>query len=305
MRSKSVLGLSSVLLIFERDTDLMAARQLVQERLARAAPQLAGGRLPARTDAAAVLDQPAAQDRRVLADAVSDGAHRHRPVGPATAADGGARRRQRRRVGPRARQLQVQVDSNACRPHGVRLEGLAAAADATQLGAGGIRRHAQSTPCPSPTAAGAADAQGSSARSASPSAAGPRSRLADVTDVVEGFLRRPSVTRSSTADPVLLIVEKQPWATPSPGSPRGRGSARAIAPARRSMSSSTRRSSAPATSSSWPSPTLDARLRWAAAWWSLILGCFLFDLRTAAISILAIPGPRCWPRSPSCTPGAR
>ena len=33
MRSKSVLGLSSVVTIFETDTDLMAARQLVQERL--------------------------------------------------------------------------------------------------------------------------------------------------------------------------------------------------------------------------------------------------------------------------------
>ena len=33
LRSKSVLGLSSVKIIFERGTDLMAARQLVQERM--------------------------------------------------------------------------------------------------------------------------------------------------------------------------------------------------------------------------------------------------------------------------------
>src|SRR6188472_3871422 len=33
LRSKSVLGLSSVLLIFEEGTDLMRARQVVQERL--------------------------------------------------------------------------------------------------------------------------------------------------------------------------------------------------------------------------------------------------------------------------------
>ncbi len=40
MRSKSVEQLSSILLIFEQGTDLMEARQLVQERLAIATPQL-------------------------------------------------------------------------------------------------------------------------------------------------------------------------------------------------------------------------------------------------------------------------
>ncbi|MEE8567840.1 MAG: efflux RND transporter permease subunit, partial [Anaerolineales bacterium] len=40
MRSKSVNQLSSILLIFEPGTDLMEARQLVQERLAIATPQL-------------------------------------------------------------------------------------------------------------------------------------------------------------------------------------------------------------------------------------------------------------------------
>src|SRR5690349_24537516 len=36
IRSKSVLGLSSIVLIFEEGTDLIRARQLVQERLALA-----------------------------------------------------------------------------------------------------------------------------------------------------------------------------------------------------------------------------------------------------------------------------
>ena len=40
LRSKSVLGLSSVVLIFEEGTELMAARQLVQERLLRIATSL-------------------------------------------------------------------------------------------------------------------------------------------------------------------------------------------------------------------------------------------------------------------------
>jgi Cu/Ag efflux pump CusA len=37
IRSKSVLGLSSVVLIFEQGSDLIRARQLVQERLAKEA----------------------------------------------------------------------------------------------------------------------------------------------------------------------------------------------------------------------------------------------------------------------------
>jgi CzcA family heavy metal efflux pump len=40
LRSKSVLGLSSVVLIFKEGTDLARARQLVQERVANAAPDL-------------------------------------------------------------------------------------------------------------------------------------------------------------------------------------------------------------------------------------------------------------------------
>ena len=40
VRSKSVLGLSSVVCIFKEGTDLMRARQLVQERVATVAPRL-------------------------------------------------------------------------------------------------------------------------------------------------------------------------------------------------------------------------------------------------------------------------
>ena len=40
IRSKSVLGLSSIVLIFQEGTDLIRARQLVQERLALAASRL-------------------------------------------------------------------------------------------------------------------------------------------------------------------------------------------------------------------------------------------------------------------------
>ena len=60
LRSKSVMGLSSVVLIFEPGTDLMRARQLVQERIAQVAQQLPSvGRAP-------VLLSPLSSTSRVL-----------------------------------------------------------------------------------------------------------------------------------------------------------------------------------------------------------------------------------------------
>src|SRR3954471_9829015 len=89
IRSKSVLGLSSVVLILKEGTDLMASRQVVQERLSVEAPRLpavgegaalgrgagaAGGGEAAGDPVSPVVDEPAAQDRRVVEDAVADGA---------------------------------------------------------------------------------------------------------------------------------------------------------------------------------------------------------------------------------------
>src|SRR4051794_10090469 len=60
IRSKSVLGLSSVVLILMEGTDLMAARQVVQERLAVETP-----RLPAAAKAPVILS-PLSSTSRVL-----------------------------------------------------------------------------------------------------------------------------------------------------------------------------------------------------------------------------------------------
>lgn len=60
VRSKSVLGLSSVVVLFDRDTDPLIARQLVQERVARAVPQL-----PAGIPAPAILP-PVSSTSRIL-----------------------------------------------------------------------------------------------------------------------------------------------------------------------------------------------------------------------------------------------
>ncbi|HTV24574.1 MAG TPA: efflux RND transporter permease subunit, partial [Polyangiaceae bacterium] len=60
VRSRSVLGLSSVVLLFEPGTDVLVARQLVQERVARALPQLP------RSAGAPVLLAPVSSTSRIL-----------------------------------------------------------------------------------------------------------------------------------------------------------------------------------------------------------------------------------------------
>jgi Cu/Ag efflux pump CusA len=62
MRSKSVIDLSQIQLIFSRDTDPYEARQLVQERLTAAAPTLPTWE-PSFHDASAVVDEPDHEDR--------------------------------------------------------------------------------------------------------------------------------------------------------------------------------------------------------------------------------------------------
>ena len=66
IRSKSVMSLSSIVLIFKRGTDILHARQLVQERLAAGGNPAAGGHRPAGHAAAAVVDQPGHEDRALL-----------------------------------------------------------------------------------------------------------------------------------------------------------------------------------------------------------------------------------------------
>ena len=99
IRSKSVLGLSSVVLILDADADRMEARQHVQERLGTIASQLPVTRASAGDAGAAVVAQPLDEDRHHVADAVADGDDDARPLDGAAAIDGGAGRRQRRDLG--------------------------------------------------------------------------------------------------------------------------------------------------------------------------------------------------------------
>ena len=100
IRSKSVLGLSSVVLILDPATDVMTARQMVQERLSRAAATLPGGRPSAGDAVAAVLAQPRDEDRADVDDAVAGRDEHAGQVDDPAATDGHSRRRERRHLGP-------------------------------------------------------------------------------------------------------------------------------------------------------------------------------------------------------------
>ena len=100
LRSKSVLGLSSVVMIFEEGTELMGARQLVQERLLRIATSLPTAAHPP------VILSPLSSLSRVHEDrpdvraAVAGGDLHARALDDPAAPDGDPRRRQRRDLGP-------------------------------------------------------------------------------------------------------------------------------------------------------------------------------------------------------------
>ena len=99
LRSKSVLGLSSVVLIFENGTERIPARQLVQERLARVAADVARRGTPAGHPVAALVTQPRDEDRHVLDVTLAGRTDDAGAVDGAAAADGGARRGERRDLG--------------------------------------------------------------------------------------------------------------------------------------------------------------------------------------------------------------
>src|SRR6185436_3862206 len=139
LRSKSVLGLSSVVLIFQEDTDLMRARQVVQERLALVAPQLPAAARPP------VILQPLSSTSRAMKIGVSSKTLSQIELTTL------ARWTIRPRLmaipgvanvaiwGQRDRQLQVLVDPERLRNHGVALDDVVRATrDAVAPASGGV-----------------------------------------------------------------------------------------------------------------------------------------------------------------------
>jgi CzcA family heavy metal efflux pump len=209
IRSKSVLGLSSVVLIFQDRTDLIRARQLVQERLA-----IAASRLPAIARPPVMLS-PLSSTSRVLKIGVSS--RKLSQVELTTLARWTVRPRLMAVPGvanvaiwgQRDRQFQVLVDPNVLRAHEVSLDLVQRAAmEATALNAAGFfdtpnqRLGVRQLPGVHETEDlrdVVVDFRG-----------GAPLRLRDVAEVVEGFPTPIGDAVINDGPGLLLIVEKQP-----------------------------------------------------------------------------------------------
>jgi CzcA family heavy metal efflux pump len=210
LRSKSVLGLSSVIVLFEPGTDPFRARQLVQERMTLAAP-----RLPTLARAPVILS-PTSSTSRILkiglrSDAMSlldlsDLARwtiRPRLMGIPGVANVAV-------WGERRRELQVLVDPDRLRAAGVGLPDIVRAAQAAVSPSSGGFVDGPNQRLAVTHVAAVSDAE-ALARAPVVFRGGAELRLADVADVTEGH---PPLIGDAVIDGgpgLLLIVEKQPW----------------------------------------------------------------------------------------------
>lgn len=210
LRSKSVLGLSSVVMIFDTGTDILKARQLVQERL-----NLAQNRLPAVVKPP-VLMAPYSSLSRVLKVGLTSKTLSQMEMSEL------ARWTMRPRLmsvkgvanvaiwGQRDKQFQVLVDPQKLRASGVTLDAITkAAGDAAVISAGGFvdtpnlrLSVAQLSLITTPE---------DLARTVVEFRNGAPIRLGDVAEVKIGHPAPIGDAVINDGDGILLIVEKQPW----------------------------------------------------------------------------------------------
>ncbi|HLJ10656.1 MAG TPA: efflux RND transporter permease subunit [Planctomycetaceae bacterium] len=287
IRSKSVLGLSSVVLIFDEGTDLIRARQLVQERLAAEA-----GRLPtvARTP---VMMSPHSSTARVLKIGVTSKKLSQMEmtllakwtIRPRLMAISGVAN-----VaiwGQRDRQFQVLVDPVRLRSHSVTLDSVVrAAGDSVSLSGGGFidtpnQRIAVRQVNGVRTAEDVADSV-VDFRNGAPL------RLRDVAEIVEGYPAPIGDAVINDGPGLLLIVEKQPWGNTLDVTRNVEKTLDALKPglADLTIDSTIFR---PATFIERALSNLSHAMLVGCLLVIVILAAFLFDWRTALISMTAIP----------------
>lgn len=208
VRSKSVLGLSSVVLILESGTDVMTARQIVQERVSRAATQLPAVARPP------VMLSPLSSLSRVMKIGMSS--EKLSQVELTTLAKWTMRPRLMAvsgvanvaMWGQRDRQLQVLVDPERLRAHGVSIDDVVrAAGEGVSLQPGGFLDTANQrlsiTHTASVRSIGDLESIVVSWRS------GAALRIGDVATVVEGSPPPIGDAVINKGPGLLLIVEKQ------------------------------------------------------------------------------------------------
>ncbi|GAB3242760.1 efflux RND transporter permease subunit [Hymenobacter seoulensis] len=287
IRSKSVLGLSSVVLYFPQGIDINNARQAVQERLARVAPTLPGVARPP------VMLSPLSSTSRVLKIGVSSDSLTQ--VEMTTLARWSIRPRLMAVPGvanvaiwgQRDRQLQVLVNPEQLRTLGLTLaEVEKAAADATTLAGGGF--------IDSPNQR-LAVSQSSAIQSAADLAQMPVTfrngvslKLGEVAQVVEGFPAPIGDAVINDGPGLLLIVEKQPGANTLAVTQQVEAALNAMRPGLKGLEidSTIFR---PATFIEMSLANLNKSLLIGCVLVVLVLLFFLYEWRTALISALALP----------------
>ena len=287
LRSKSVLGLSSVVLIFERGTDLLEARQFVGERLARISSTLPSIAHPP------VLLSPLSSTSRVLKIGVSS------PTMTQTELTTLVRWTVRPRLmavsgvanvavwGQRDRQLQVLVDPERLRASRVTIaEVTRAAGEAVAVRAGGF------VDLPNQRYAVAQRSDVNSVQELAQAPIGLRGgsplTLGDVAQVTEG--NPPPIGDAVINDGpgLLLIVEKHPWGNTLEVTHGVEEALEAMRPAMPGVQvdPSIFR---PATFIEMSLHNLNRALLIGCVLVVLVLGFFLRDWRTSIISLTAIP----------------
>jgi CzcA family heavy metal efflux pump len=287
LRSKSVLGLSSVVLIFQEDTDLLRARQLTQERIALVAPQLPAAARPP------VILQPLSSTSRAMKIGVSSKTLSQMELSTL------ARWTIRPRLmaipgvanvaiwGQRDRQLQVLVDPDRLRNHGVTLDDVVRATrDAVAVAAGGF----VDTPNQRLPVAHMYTVTRTQDLARVPVAFrnGAPLQLSSVAEVVEGFPPPIGDAVINDGPGLLLIVEKQPTGNTLDVTRNVEAALNALKPGLKDVEIDS--------TIFRPATFIEVALRNLRS--ALLIGCllvivvlvaFLFEWRTALISLLAIP----------------
>ena len=287
LRSKSVLGLSSVVLIFDEGTDLQDARLLVQERVAVQAANLPTVARPP------VILQPLSAMSRMLKVGVWSSTLSQRElttlalwtIRPKLMSIAGVAN-----VaiwGQRDHQFQVRVDPQRLAAHGITLEQVSqAAGDATVVEAGGFVdtpnqrmavRHRSPIETPEDLA-----------RTVVAFREGAPLRLGDVAEVVIGSPPPIGDAIINDGPGLLLIVEKQPAANTLEVTRNVENALEVLKPGLKGveMDATIFR---PATFIERALDNLTRALLIGCALVVVILIVFLFDWRTALISLTAIP----------------
>jgi CzcA family heavy metal efflux pump len=287
LRSKSVLGLSSVVCIFKEGTDLMRARQLVQERVATIAP-----RLPAVAHAPVLLS-PLSSTSRALKIGVSSKTLSQMDLSelalwtirPRLMAVPGVAN-----VaiwGQRDRQFQVLVDPERLAANGVSLDAVVrAAGDAALVSGGGFIdspnqrlpvRHLSPVETPEDLA-----------RTVVHFANGVPIRIGDVAQVVVNHPPPIGDAVINDGPGLLLIVEKQPWGNTLEVTKQVEAALEGLKPGLTDVDIDPT-IFRPATFIERSLDNLTHAMLLGCALVAVILVAFLFDWRTALISLSAIP----------------